>query len=160
MWGQLWKRINRQFYDFLKKVAFWILPHWLQVQKSKKRLSDWDLTSDGCCTYAVTAHGDYICDTNEEIAIPPCKKGLDYCCSNEETSAQFIGYAQGSWIFQYTGQKEKTWGRCPSPICKTRGVSVQLITIDDVPYEYSSIYVFIKILHVKYSVIIWCKIHT
>ena len=112
-------------FDFLKKVAVSILPSWLQVRKLKKGSSKLDLTpdmiavvvlqaSDGSCTHSVTAHGDYIYDANEEIAIPLCKKGLDYCCSNVETSAQFIAFSRG-WIFQYTGHKEQKRKKMSQP---------------------------------------------
>jgi len=61
-------------------------------------------SSDGNRNHAVTVHGGYIYDSNEEIAIPFCKKALDYCCSTEELKAEFAGFWKG-WIFQYLGTK-------------------------------------------------------
>jgi len=101
-------------FEYLKQVAVDLFPGWLQVRRVPKRFSLQDVApsmvavlvltaSDGNCSHAVSTHGGYLYDANEEIAIPFCRQGLDYCCSNEEIHAEFVGFKRG-WIFEYRGK--------------------------------------------------------
>ena len=101
-------------FDYLKRVSVALLPGWLQIRRIPKDFSDRGITptmvavlvlkaSDGNCSHAVTTHGGFLYDANEEAAIPFCKDALDYCCSTEEIHSEFIGFARG-WIFEYRGK--------------------------------------------------------
>ena len=48
--------------------------------------------SDGNCSHAVTIHGGYVYDANEEVAIPLCKEALDYCCSTSTVKNEFVNF--------------------------------------------------------------------
>ena len=68
-------------FDHLKQVSVALLPGWLQIRRLPKGFSDTDVTpkmvavlvlkaSDGNCSHAVTTHGGFLYDANEEAAIP------------------------------------------------------------------------------------------
>jgi len=101
-------------FEYLKQVAVDLFPGWLQVRRVPKRFSLQDVApsmvavlvltaSDGNCSHAVSTHGGYLYDANEEIAIPSVTKGSIYCCSNEEIHAEFVDFKRG-WIFEYQGK--------------------------------------------------------
>ena len=90
---------SSQAFDYLKTVAMDLLPKWLQVKRMPRHFSHLDITPqmvavvvlralDGNCSHAVTIHGGYVYDTNEEIAIPLGSASLDYCCCNGTIKAK------------------------------------------------------------------------
>jgi len=64
------------------------------------------LATDGSNSHAVSIHGGYIYDANEERGIPLCKEGLDYCtCTSTDTTSEFESFTAG-WIFCYEGKDD------------------------------------------------------
>jgi hypothetical protein len=48
--------------------------------------------SDGNCSHAVTAHGGFVYDANELVAIPLCQEALDYCTSTQTEKSSFANF--------------------------------------------------------------------
>ena len=103
-----WKRLWHACKD--------ILPRWVEISRMPDNFS-WinDLkkdmilcavlhTSDGHKSHAVTFHGGFIFDSNESIAIPLRHMSLNYCSSNNDRKATFLGFHKGI-LFQYKGTK-------------------------------------------------------
>ena len=79
--------------DKVVKFACSILPRWLQLKKIPTEY-DWKtmdekivfvgvlFASDGSSSHAVSIHGSYIYDANEEFALPLCQEALHYCTSS------------------------------------------------------------------------------
>ena len=105
--------------DALEKVvkfASTILPQWLQLRKKPSNF-DWNTinentvfvgvlyASDGSSSHAISIHGSYIYDANEENALPLCQEALDYCTSTATVKSTFLFFRRG-FLFQYTGKKK------------------------------------------------------
>ena len=95
-----------------------ILPKWIQGKRIDNNY-DWKnclvdhglilvgamIASDGNLNHAVSIHGGYIYDANEETAIPLSQEGLDYCTSTSSKKSQFIAF-RTVLLFQYKGTKK------------------------------------------------------
>jgi hypothetical protein len=55
--------------------------------------------SDGNGSHAVTIHGGHMYDANEVVAIPLCKKALDYCCSTTMVKNEFVSFWKVTLFF-------------------------------------------------------------
>ena len=98
-----------------------LLPSWVtrQVLRRRPHRFDWQQLlqekmkdtivlgvlneSDGNCSHAVTIHGGYVYDANEEVAIPLCKEALDYCCSTSKVKNEFVNFRKVT-LFFYEGK--------------------------------------------------------
>ncbi len=60
--------------------------------------------SDGHRNHAITIHGGFIYDANEQTAPPLNQKALDYCVSTASKKSKFIRFRSGV-MFRYIGKK-------------------------------------------------------
>jgi hypothetical protein len=107
--------------DAIRKVGQYaetLLPKWITRKVLKRpHMLDWQLLqekmkntivlgvlneSDGNGSHAVTIHGGYVYDANEEVAIPLCKEALDYCCSTSTVKNKFVSFRKAT-LFFYEG---------------------------------------------------------
>ena len=85
-----------------------ILPKWLQCNHKgfnrfnwKTDLDKYDIFvgvlegSDGEVNHAIGIFNNWIFDSNENVAIPLCQEGLNYCVSNCETDVEFVKFKRG-----------------------------------------------------------------
>ena len=101
----------------IQKKAISVLPSWLQPRKMPRKFvwqDDLDestillavlTASDGHRNHAVTIHGGFIYDANEEIALPLNQQALDYCVSTKVQKSKFESFHRGV-LFTYMGTKE------------------------------------------------------
>ena len=99
--------------QFAKKV----LPNWIEMHRKKldfdykTQLDKKDVfvgvlkASDGNCSHAITVHEGWIYDANENVTIPLCSEGLDYCTSTEAQQSLFVEFKHG-YIFRYMGNNK------------------------------------------------------
>ena len=62
--------------------------------------------SDGNASHAIAIHGGFVYDANEVVALPLCKKDLDYGCSTECISIEFVNFRR-AMIFSFNGIKQE-----------------------------------------------------
>ena len=55
------------------------------------------VASDGSCSHAITVHGGFIFDANEQLALPLCPEALDYCTSTPQIESTFVGFKR-AWL--------------------------------------------------------------
>ena len=94
-----------------------VLPSWI-VRKWVRRPEDFswqtDLgdrtillgvlnASDGNCSHAITVHGGFIYDANEQVSIPLCQEALDYCTSTATEKSTFVNFRR-IVLFYYEGK--------------------------------------------------------
>ena len=101
----------------IQKKAISVLPRWLQPRKMPLKFvwqDDLDdstillavlTASDGHRNHAITIHGGFIYDANEEVALPLNQEALDYCVSTEVQKSKFENFRRGV-LFSYMGTKE------------------------------------------------------
>jgi hypothetical protein len=107
--------------DALEKVTTFankVLPNWIEMHRKKldfdykTQLTKKDVfvgvlkASDGNCSHAITIHEGWIYDANENVTIPLCSEGLDYCTSTEAQPSIFVEFKHG-YIFRYMGKNKK-----------------------------------------------------
>jgi hypothetical protein len=93
-----------------------LFPRWLTITLIPRKF-DWrtDLlptdvmmgvivASDGSCSHAITVHGGFIFDANEQLALPLCPEALDYCTSTPEIQSTFVGFKR-AWLYRYHGKQ-------------------------------------------------------
>ena len=82
------------------------------AQKWKSKLDQLDLFvgtmegSDGEINHAIGIYNGWIFDSNEEIAIPLCNAGLDYCVSAPGLKVEFLEFKRA---FVFKPQKRKIY---------------------------------------------------
>ena len=87
-----------------------LFPPWLTITLIPRKF-DWrtDLlptdvmmgvmvASDGSCSHAITVHGGFIFDANEQLALPLCPEALDYCTSTPQIESTFVGFKR-AWLY-------------------------------------------------------------
>ena len=62
------------------------------------------VASNGSCSHAITVHGGFIFDANEQLALPLCPKALDYCTSTAQVKSTFVAFKR-AWIYRYHGKQ-------------------------------------------------------
>ena len=95
-----------------------ILPKWLQCNHKgfnrfnwKTDLDKYDIFvgvlegSDGEVNHAIGIFNNWIFDSNENVAIPLCQEGLNYCVSDCETDVKFVKFKRG---FFFRDQSDNT----------------------------------------------------
>jgi hypothetical protein len=113
---------NGAFYPMekLRFVSRKILPNWIENRKMPRDF-DWktDLEQgqilvavlkplDGNISHAISIHNGFIYDANEDVAIPLCKEGLDYCTiANDGTQSKFENLWRGIVYFYKGTRKQK-----------------------------------------------------
>ncbi len=55
--------------------------------------------SNGNASHAVAIHVGYVYDANKVVAIPLCKKSLDYCCSTLTVKNEFVSFQRATLFF-------------------------------------------------------------
>lgn len=95
-----------------------ILPTWLQctakfIQKKKcQEVEQYDLFvaiikgSDNVANHAIGIYNGWIFDANEDVAIPLCQEGLNYCVSTEDERNEFVSFTSG-FFFRQNSKKEQ-----------------------------------------------------
>ena len=113
-------------YNPMEKLRFIsrkILPNWIENRKMPRDF-DWktDLEQgqilvavlkpiDGNISHAISIHNGFIYDANEDVAIPLCEEGLDYCTiANDGTQSKFENFWRGI-VYFYKGTKKQKIGR-------------------------------------------------
>ncbi len=114
------EELAQRFVNALKKVmAFasevlpkWIQPAWKpQIFDFKKELKETEifvgvlLASDGNSNHAITIHGGFVYNANEQVAIPLCQEALDYCTCTPTENGHFVEFQRG-FMLQYVGGKK------------------------------------------------------
>ena len=96
-----------------------LLPNWMQLHNKHIHRVDWKkdikqfdifvggiLGSDGIANHAIAIHNNWIFDANENIAIPLCKSGLDYCVSTKDHTYEFVKFTSG-FYYREQGKKKR-----------------------------------------------------
>ena len=100
-------RKNDNNLKVIYRHAIKILPNWLQCTSKNINKIHWndikkyDLFlgvlegSDGQVNHAISIFNNWIFDSNERIAIPLCKEGLNYCVSTPDSKVDFVKFYHG-----------------------------------------------------------------
>ena len=135
--------INRTFVDRkdcfqgsdpnFKKIAEYAknhLPKWLQYHSKKIHTIKWTkirqfdifvagiLGNDRVGNHAVAIYNNWIFDSNEKIAIPLCKDGLDYCVSTKVNKFEFQSFTSGFFFRERSGSRIKLKRKLEDSNCK------------------------------------------
>ncbi len=114
------EELARETVNALKKVmtfASEVLPKWIQpawkqqIFDFKKELKETEifvgvfLASDGNSNHAITSHGGFIYNANEEASIPFCHKTLDIANVRQQKRASSLNSKENSRCNMWEGRK-------------------------------------------------------
>jgi hypothetical protein len=98
------------------KKAVSVLPSWIQPKRMplefvwERELGESTIllavlsASDGHRNHAITIHGGFIYDANEQTTLPLNQEALDYCVSTASKKCKLIRFRSGV-MFRYIGKK-------------------------------------------------------
>ena len=102
----------------VKEHAKSVLPTWMVIERAPKEfdfqqdLKEHDFlvgvlyASDHSSSHAVTIHGNYVYDANEDVALPLCQEALDYCSSTPNVQSSFLCFYR-EFLIRYKGNKKQ-----------------------------------------------------